>query len=157
MVRSVDRVRFTITRVRFMDSMTIGKAAEMAGVGVETVRFYERRRLISQPLKPIGGGYRHYPEATVERIRFVRQAQELGFSLREIGELLALRADPDADSSDVKAQAETKLDEVIEKIVRLEEIRGALETVIAACPGRGPTAACSILEAMSNRDRAAKK
>ncbi len=81
--------------VTAMNRMTIGEAARRAGVGVETIRFYERRKLISQPPKPSGGGYRSYPEETVDRIRFVRQAQELGFSLREIVDLLSLRADPE--------------------------------------------------------------
>lgn len=136
-----------------MSNLTIGKAARRAGVGVETIRFYERRGLIEQPLKPMGGGFRDYPEETVERIRFVQQAQELGFSLSEIDELLSLRADPAADSSEVRSRAVAKLDEVNQKIDRLEEIRAALKTVVAACPGSGSTEACSILDAMSSGDK----
>ena len=75
-----------------MRPMTIGRLADAAGVGVETVRFYERRGLIQQPPKPNGTGFRVYPEETEHRIRFIRQGQELGFSLREIQELLSLRA-----------------------------------------------------------------
>ena len=70
--------------------MRIGEAATCAGVSVETIRFYETEGLIDQPRKPQGGGFRDYPMATVDRIRFVRQAQEIGFSLREISELLSL-------------------------------------------------------------------
>ncbi len=132
-----------------MTPMTIGEAARRAGVGVETIRFYERRKLIAQPLRPAGGGYRSYPEETVERIRFVRQAQELGFSLREIVELLSLRADPGADSADVRVRALGKLAEVEGKIDQLKHMRAALKTVIAACPGQGGVEGCSILEAMS--------
>ncbi len=132
-----------------MLDLTISRAAAKACVGVETIRFYERKGLIEQPLKPLGGGYRIYPAETVERIRFIRQAQEIGFSLREIDELMSLRADPSADCSDVREQATMKLEEVNRKITRLEEIRGALEDLIAACPGRGALRACSILDAIT--------
>lgn len=138
--------------------MWISEAANKAGVGVETIRFYERRGLIEQPRKPEGIGFRVYPPETVDRIRFIRQAQEIGFSLREVEELLALRADPLADCADVRAQAKAKLEEVGRKIARLEEIRGALEELIAACPGSGALRACSILEALTDaeqRDEAA--
>ena len=118
-------------------TMTIGRVARRAGVGVETVRFYERRGLIDQPSKPSSGGYRDYPPEVVERIQFIRQAQELGFSLREIGELLTLQADPMADCSDVREKATAKRWDVIRKIERLERIRRALDELIAACPGRG--------------------
>lgn len=132
-----------------MDNLTIGKAAAKAGVGVETMRFYERKGLIEQPPQPLDTGFRVYPEETVQRVRFIRQAQEIGFSLREISELLSLRADPSADCSDVREQATMKLEEVNRKITQLEEIRGALEDLIAACPGRGALRACSILDALS--------
>ncbi len=118
-----------------MSGPTIGKAARMAGVGVETIRFYERRGLIEQPPKPALGGFRAYPDETVRRIRFIRQAQELGFSLREIDDLLSLRADPSSDAGDVRERAEAKLTEVNRKIGELERIRTALETLLAACPG----------------------
>jgi len=131
--------------------MTIARAAEQAGVGVETIRFYERRGLIAQPLKPRGGGYRHYDRETVERIRFIRQAQELGFSLREIDELLALKTDRQADCADVRLQAVAKRQEVERKIGQLEEIRSALDALIATCPGGGDLNACTIMEALSHR------
>ncbi|MHA7882117.1 MerR family transcriptional regulator [Nitratireductor rhodophyticola] len=131
--------------------MTIARAAEKAGVGVETIRFYERRGLIAQPPKPRDGGYRHYDRETVERIRFIRQAQELGFSLREIEELLALKTDRQADCADVRTQAVTKRQEVERKIGQLEEIRSALDALIATCPGGGDLSACTIMEALSQR------
>ena len=131
-----------------MLDLTISRAAAKACVGVETIRFYERKGLIEQPLKPLGGGYRIYPAETVARIRFIRQAQEIGFSLREIDELLSLRADPSADCSNVRAQATMKLEEVDRKITQLHEIRGALRNLIAACPGQGALRACSIMDAL---------
>jgi Hg(II)-responsive transcriptional regulator len=131
--------------------MTIGHAARRAGVGVETIRFYERRGLIKQPVRPRNGGYRSYDADVVERIRFIRQAQELGFSLREIRDLLSLRADPAADCGDVRAQAMTKREEVDRKIAQLQHIRAALGELIATCPGGGALRACTIIDALNGR------
>lgn len=128
-------------------TLTIGTAAQVAGVNVETIRFYERRGLIAQPLKP-NEGYREYSPETVSRIRFIRRAQEIGFSLREIEELISLRADPHADCGDVREKARAKLDIVDQKIAELKRVRAALNEVISACPGRGALRACSILEAL---------
>ena len=129
--------------------LTIGKAAREAGVGIETIRFYERQRLVRQPPRPEGSGVRLYPAETVERIRFIKEAQELGFTLRETQELLALRADPAADCSEVREQATAKLDDVRRKIRRLQAIAVALERLIATCPGRGGLQACSIMDALA--------
>lgn len=138
-----------------MSDLTIGKAAVRAGVGIATLRFYERRGLIDQPPKP-AHGYRIYPAETVERIRFIRQAQEIGFSLQEIAELLSLRADPDADCADVRARAIGKRDEVLARLERLQRIRDALEALIARCPGGGENVACcTILDAMDGSTGAA--
>ena len=135
-----------------MPGSTIARAAEAAGVGVETIRFYERRGLIAQPPKP-ARGFRTYPEETVARIRFIRQAQELGFSLAEVQELLALGADPEAECGAVRAQAEKKLAEVESKLARLEAIRTSLRKLIATCPSEGPAIGrCSILGAFHAPD-----
>lgn len=135
-----------------MPEMTISKAARKAGVGIETIRFYERRGLIVQPPKPRDAGFRVYPEQTVQRIRFIRQAQELGFSLSEIDELLSLRADPSTDARDVRERATAKLEEINRKLGRLEQIRTALEALIAACPGTGALRVCSIMEALTDAE-----
>ncbi len=131
-----------------MKTMTISKIAKEAGVGVETVRFYERKGLVDQPPKPSSGGFRVYPIETAEQIRFIRQAQELGFSLHEIKELLALRTDPTTDCADVREQAQTKLDEVKRKVAQMKGIQTALEKLIAACPGEGALQVCSIIDAI---------
>ena len=131
-----------------MNNLTISQAAAKAGVGVETIRFYERKGLIEQPPKPLDTGFRVYPEETVQRVRFIRQAQEIGFSLREIEELLSLRADPSADCSDVRERAAAKLEEVDQKMEQLGRIRSALNELIAACPGRGALRSCSIMESL---------
>jgi MerR family mercuric resistance operon transcriptional regulator len=134
-----------------MPALTIARAAREAGVNIETVRFYERRGLIECPLK--GEGYRVYLPDHVARIRFVKEAQQIGFSLAEIKELLALRADPNADCSAVQRQAMTKQQEVRRKIEQLREIDAALETLIAACPGQGALQCCSIIDALNHRPK----
>ena len=136
--------------VKKMRTTTIARAAKQAGVGIETVRFYERRGLIQQPLKPATGGFRDYPSETVSRLRFIREAQDLGFSLNEIAELLSLRADPKANCAEVQRRAEIKLVEVRRKIERLQDIGTALNRLILACPGKGALGACSILEALES-------
>lgn len=129
-----------------MPTLTIGKAAREAGVNIETVRFYERRGLIERP--PKGTGYRVYSPEQTTRIRFIKEAQQIGFSLSEIGDLLALRADPATDCSEVRRQAVAKLEEVRRKIEKLREMGAALETLIAACPGQGALQGCSIMDAL---------
>ena len=133
-----------------MTRQTIGRAARAAGVNVETIRFYERRGLVRQPPRPAHGGTREYDSDTVARVRFVRQAQEIGFTLREVTELLSVRADPAADCGDVRVRAIGKRDEVEAKVVQLLRIRDALNRLIASCPGGGGLGACTILEAMEH-------
>lgn len=129
-------------------ALTIGRAARQAGVGVETIRFYERRGLIERPSKPQAGGFRTYDAGTIRRIRFIREAQEIGFTLREIAELLSLRADPQADCAEVRERAVAKRDEVERKAAQLRRVRDALDALIARCPGTGSLEACTILDAM---------
>jgi MerR family mercuric resistance operon transcriptional regulator len=131
-----------------MKALTIGRAARLAGVGVETIRFYERQGLLEQPPRP-QSGVRRYSDEVIARIRFIKKAQQLGFTLRETQELLALRADPEADCSDLRAQAATKLEDVRYKIAQLQQIGAALQALIDACPGRGGLEVCSILEALT--------
>jgi len=131
-----------------MKTMTISKIAKEAGVGIETIRFYERKGLVDQPPKPSSGGFRIYPAEVAERIRFIRQAQELGFSLSEVQELLSLRTDPATDCADVLERAQAKLNEVNRKIALMKGIQTALEKLIKACPGQGALHLCSIIEAI---------
>ena len=131
---------------------TISKAAQQAGVGVETIRFYERKGLIEQPPKPVSnGGFRHYPVDTVARIRFIRQAQALGFSLREIIELLALQTET-SDCAVVRQQAQVKLDEINHKIRQLQGMQEALKQLIIACPGQGQLQTCPIIDALNGNE-----
>jgi len=128
----------------------ISEVAKAAHVGIETVRFYERRGLIPQPVRPADGGFRSYPEQVTLQIRFIRQAQELGFSLGEIKELLSLKSIPDADCSEVRRRALSKRDDVDFKIKRLRRIRKTLTKLIDACPGEGALGSCSIIDAMGS-------
>jgi len=131
-----------------MAALTIGAVARRAGVGVETVRFYERRGLLRRPPRP-GSGFRTYPEEIVARLRFIRQAQVLGFTLKEIGDLLALRVAPGTDCAAVRTRAAAKLADVEGRLAELERIRGALAKLVAACPGSGAVASCTILESLA--------
>jgi Hg(II)-responsive transcriptional regulator len=133
------------------ETMTIGTLARRAGVGVETVRFYERRGLVRRPAKP-RAGYRSYPEDAVGRIRFIRNAQAVGFTLQEIKELLALRVTAGTSCAAVRSRAAAKAADVKRRMADLDRIRIALEKLIAACPGRGALADCSILEALDATD-----
>lgn len=127
--------------------MTISQAARLAGVGVETVRFYEREGLLDQPTRP-DFGYRQYTPDVVKRIQFIRRAKELGFSLKEIHELLTLRVEPMSTCAHVKRQAEAKMDEIEHKIEDLLRIKRALGQVAERCSGNGPREYCPILAAL---------
>jgi MerR family mercuric resistance operon transcriptional regulator len=127
--------------------MTIGELATRTGVGVETIRFYERKRLIAQPERP-ASGYRRYDDEAARRIRFIRQAQELGFTLAEIRQLLELRLDPRRSCADVKTEAERKIEDIDGKIASLRVMRNALVTITRSCSGEGPTSECPILDAI---------
>jgi len=130
-----------------MASLTVGQLAKSAGVGVETVRFYERKGLLAEPdRKP--SGYRHYDDEVVKRLRFIKRAKELGFTLNEIKELLSLRLDPTTTCADVKKRSEEKIDDIEAKIRTLQRMKRALVKVTKACSGRGGTSECPILEAL---------
>jgi len=131
---------------------TIGQVAKRSGVGVETVRFYEREGLIRRPPRP-DNGYRRYPEEAISRIRFVQRSKALGFSLREIRDLLSLRADAATSCEEVLKRAETKIRDIENKIRSLRKMKGALADLAEACRGKGPTGGCPILEALGGPDR----
>jgi len=124
--------------------LTTGALAEAAGVNVETLRFYERKGLLPTPPRR-ASGYREYPTDDVRRIRFIKRAQELGFSLVEIKELLALRVRPGATPAEVKDRAEEKLADIRRKIASLKAMEKALTRLNEACSGRGAMAECPIL------------
>jgi MerR family mercuric resistance operon transcriptional regulator len=135
----------------FMETVTIGQLARKAQVHVETVRYYERRGLLPAPLRR-WSGYRQYSDDDVTRLQFIKRAQKLGFSLKEIAELLSLQVDPETSCDDVKNRTEAKIADIDAKIHALEQMRKALKKLVASCSGRGPTSACPILEALETRE-----
>ena len=134
-----------------MSSLTIGALAKQAGVGVETVRFYERRGLVRRPVRP-RAGYRAYPDEAIGRIRFIRNAQALGFTLHEVKELLSLRVTAGTSCAAVRSRASAKVADVERRMAELERMRKALQSLIAVCPGRGAVANCSILDALDSAE-----
>ena len=134
-----------------MKSLTIGQLAQEAGINPESVRFYEAQSLLPEPPRS-NAGYRMYSRTSVLRIRFIKRAQDLGFSLKEIKELLSLAEDQTADCADVRALAQIKVDEISQKIRTLEAMRRALTVLTESCPGTGSAAKCSILESIGSEE-----
>lgn len=133
-----------------MSEFTIGQLARQAGVAVETVRFYERRGLLKEPPRR-PSGYRQYSQEGVSRLRFILVAKELGFSLREVQELLKLRGDGGALCSEVRSRVELKIAAVAEKINSLGCVKNALEALLEECKANQHLAECPLLEALDQR------
>lgn len=131
-----------------MRRRTIGTVAKAAGVNVETIRFYERKGLIIRP-EPVATSFREYPLETVERIRFVKRAQELGFTLAEIKDLLRLSDGEYGTRADVKDLAESKLSSIRQKINDLAQIENMLQELVDRCTGQGSVSECPIIRALS--------
>lgn len=136
------------------ETLRIGEVARRGGVSVEAVRYYEREGILEPPARR-ASGYRAYPEEAVRRVRFVKRAQRLGFSLKAISELLALRHDPEARACEVKRTAATLVADIDERIDSLARMRDALAALEQGCSGRGPAARCSILDALDEDDEVA--
>lgn len=132
-------------------AMTISRLAAAADVNPQTVRYYERRDLLPRPRRT-ASGYRQYGEEALRRLRFIRRAQSLGFSLTEIRELLSLRVRPEVACHDVLQRTRQKLTLVDHKLAELQRIRARLEVLAAACERRQPTDDCPILEVLSEHD-----
>lgn len=129
------------------ETFTTGQLAKAAEVGVETIRFYEREGLLAKPPRR-RSGHRQYSKEAVARVRFVRRAKELGFTLNEIRELLELRVDPGRSCPAVRAIAKTKISDIEARIQDLVRIKTALEQLARACRGRGPRSQCPLLDAL---------
>ncbi|MGH7107130.1 MAG: MerR family DNA-binding protein [Acetobacteraceae bacterium] len=132
-----------------MDSMGIGALAHRGGVRIDTVRYYERNGLLA-PKSRLASGYRRYGAMELSRLRFIRRAQALGFTLKEIEELLKLSSRRDV--ARVKSAAQQKLADVERRIADLERVREGLATLIDACPGHGRAAECPILNALGGEE-----
>lgn len=133
-----------------MSGLTTGAVAKHAGVNLQTIRFYEREGLLPEPPRS-ESGYRRFPPETIRRVQFIKRAQDLGFSLEEIKQLLALRVLPGATCGDVRQRAEAKVRDIDEKIRSLRTIRRALERLAESCSGVGPVGECPILDSLEGR------
>lgn len=131
--------------------LTIGALARRAGVGIDTIRYYEREGLLPAPLRR-ASGYRSYGDATVTQLRFIRRAKLLGFTLEEIRDLLALSRDRSHGVKAVKRRAEERLHALDARIADLTRVRNGLAELVAACPGRGEPEHCPILLALGDTE-----
>lgn len=130
-----------------MESLTIGRLAREGGVNLETIRYYEREGLLPKPPRT-AAGYRMFPIDAARRLRFIKRAQELGFSLNEIRELLSLRMKPGVKRADIRARADAKIADIEQKIRTLERMKAALRGLTEQCDSCGPLAECPILQSL---------
>jgi Hg(II)-responsive transcriptional regulator len=130
-----------------VEALTISRLARLGGVNLETIRYYEREGLLQKPPRT-AAGYRLFPRETARRLHFIKGAQELGFSLGEIRELLALRVKPGTNREHIRARAEAKITDIEEKIRVLRAMKRALQKMTERCDGCGPLSECPILESL---------
>ncbi len=129
------------------ERLLVGQVARRAGVNVETLRYYERRGLLRQPPRR-PSGYREYTSEDALRVGFIKRAQKLGFTLREIEQLLRLRDDRRASCDVVRSAAQAKVEDIDQKIASLKAMRRALETLVSSCESNRSARECPILEAL---------
>ena len=131
--------------------MKIGQLAKTVNIEIQTLRYYESQGLLPEPLR-LANGYRNYPESTIASLRFIKKAKLVGFTLKEIKELLAIQVTKDEHTcQEVKSFTQLKLQEISNKINELLEIKSALKKIHASCCGGNETAThCSILSALEN-------
>ncbi len=129
---------------------SIGQVAKQSNMSVETIRYYEKEGLIEVPER-LHNGYRSYKEETMHRLAFIQQAKELGFSLREIGELLSIKSAENMICDDVKQLAQEKLKNIDSKISLLRRMKKSLEKLVDVCPGQAPVSDCPILDALQKK------
>ncbi|MBW6509870.1 MAG: heavy metal-responsive transcriptional regulator [Desulfuromonadales bacterium] len=132
-------------------SLTIGKLSKQADVSIDSIRFYERQGLLAKPART-ESNYRLYPLEAASRLRFIKKAQKLGFSLGDIQDLLDLSHDPSASKADVKKKAKGKIADIKSKIQDLSRMLKALEQLDESCDGHGSVVGCPILIALAEDD-----
>lgn len=135
-----------------MERLTIGAMAKQAHVRIETLRYYERTGLVASPPRS-ESNYRLYPQETVRRVQFTKRAQALGFSLKEITDLLALRATPETPCADIRTRALAKITAIEEKIRTLHAMKNALQQLVTECSGHGEITDCPILASLDTDER----
>lgn len=131
-------------------ALKISQVAERGGVNLQTIRYYEREGLLPEPPR-LASGYRAFSPDAVRRVRFIKRAQELGFSLAEIRELLSIQISTKKECSEVQRLAITKIADIEEKIRTLQSMKRVLSELAAACPGRGSSSECPILESIDSQ------
>lgn len=131
--------------------LKIGEFSRLAGVNLQTVRYYERQRLLPKPLRS-PAGYRVFSPDSLHRLQFIRRAKRAGFSLVEIRKLLTLRTTPGVTRAEIRARAEAKVADIDTKIKNLRAMRRSLQKLIEGCQGGGPVKECPILESLDNED-----
>lgn len=142
--------------MRDVQGITIGEVARRSEVNVETIRFYEREGLLARPSRPVRG-FRHYPADIVERVRFIRKAKALGFSLDEIRQLLSLRATSGAKCESVRARALAKAAQVAQKMRDLRRLQAALVRLADSCHDECEVGECGILASLSGHAASAHR
>ena len=130
-----------------MERLTIGHLAELGGVNLETIRYYERRGLLSKPART-AAGYRQFAPEAARRLRFIKRAQELGFSLDEIRELLALGTQPRQNRASIRVRAQEKIEDIDRKIAALSAMKNTLHELVNQCEQCGPSAKCPIVASL---------
>ena len=130
-----------------MERLTIGHLAELGGVNLETIRYYERRGLLSKPART-AAGYRQFAPEAARRLRFIKRAQELGFSLDEIRELLALGTQPRQNRASIRVRAQEKIEDIDRKIAALSAMKNTLHELVDQCEHCGPSAKCPIVASL---------
>lgn len=138
-----------------MNTYKIGEVAQKAGVNKETVRYYEKRELITKPDRR-RSGYRIFTRRQIDEISFIKRAQQLGFTLSEIKEMMALRVNSDISSNEVRSKAEEKFQDVVEKIEDLKRIKKVLSNLIDTCKTNDQSDSCIILNALEGKSKAGK-
>lgn len=132
-----------------MQTLTRHIVGKRAGVKIDTLRFYEKKGLLPMPHRT-ESNYRIYGEDTISRVQFIKRAQELGFSLKEIKELLSLKASPRSKCGSVRKKAETKIDEIENKVADLKRMQRSLRKLARECKGNGSVTQCPILESIDS-------
>ncbi len=127
------------------EPMTIGRLAKSVGVHVQTIRYYERKKLLPSPRRR-EAGYRQYGPEDVQRLRFILRAKKVGFTLNDISVLLALRVNPRTGCEEVRTIAREALRHIEERMQELARFRSALNDLLAQCSGKGPSSDCPVLE-----------
>src|SRR6266849_8482933 len=128
-----------------VEKLTVSRLARLGGVNLETIRYYERQGLLPKPPRS-ASGYRLFPADAARRLRFIKRAQELGFSLKEIRDLLSLRMRPGTSRADIQARADAKVADIDEKIRTLKAMKNTLHGLTEQCGGCGPLDECPILQ-----------